>query len=51
MIRRSYCRLGTTYRVGPWWLHLTVLNRFEAWSLYYRRRRIAWKPIDYSRYD
>jgi hypothetical protein len=39
--------LGTTYHVGPWWCRLTVLNRFEAYSLWVAKRRLLFKPISY----
>lgn len=49
--RQSKCRLGTTRRIAIGSLALTVLNGFEAWSLWLGERRLAWRPIDYGRYE
>lgn len=47
LFRTVRCRLGRTYLIGPHWLHLTW-NR-HGWSFYAFKRRIAWKPIDYTK--
>lgn len=49
MIRTSKCRLGNTWHIGPTWLRLTWCR--YGWSLYFRKRRIAMKPIDYAAVD
>ena len=38
---------GRALVVGPWWLRFSAA--LGGWSLYAFRRRLAWKPIDYSR--
>lgn len=34
-------------RIGPWWLFYS--KGLGGWSFYAFRKRLAWKPIDYSK--
>ncbi|MBB4642356.1 hypothetical protein HNQ99_002681 [Rhizorhapis suberifaciens] len=47
MIASHKDRLGRTVRIDPWWLRFTWCR--YGWSLYILRRRIACKPIDYTK--
>lgn len=40
-------RLGRNFSIGPWWCNFTWCP--YGWSFYTFRRRIAWKPINYSK--
>ncbi|WP_367347604.1 hypothetical protein [Sphingobium yanoikuyae] len=46
IFRKNRDRLGG-FSVGPAWLRLTWCR--YGWSLWAFKRRIAWKPIDYTK--
>lgn len=37
------------FSIGPWWARFTIGPYGNGWSFYAFRRRLAWRPIDYSK--